>query len=411
MIESIGIKSQKTKVRLALSEIERLAGSDFPYAGSKDALGAIRDLFEKHLLRLNNLDESSDRRISEQLFKEINIHLSIFLPVLGLILRSTNVRNAFEFYAPLKSLLKQLIGDDANLVLSSEWEYSPFTYPPVIPELPNYVLIGLPAPESANALIIPAAGHEIGHSIWVKIDLEQKLKTKITKNIVNEIIDNWQDYLKYHPRIEKDKIDDLIGQLTWRICYEWVIQQIEEIFCDFVGLRIFGESYLFAFAYLLAPSLGGRRNPNYPTMADRVEHLCDAANDLNVTLPDNYAARFEGEDKAILTPPEEFFLDIADSVSRNTVPDIWAEAKSYCDDRNVVCPDVKQIGGISDDFRLLLPSSGGRQFVDIINAGWKCHLNEEMWEGIGVNSVRSRIILNELILKSIEVAEFEIEGK
>ena len=34
--------------------------------------------------------------------------------------------------------------------------------------LPGFVFIGLPAPESANPFLIPLGGHELGHSAWTQ---------------------------------------------------------------------------------------------------------------------------------------------------------------------------------------------------------------------------------------------------
>ena len=162
------IVNQETKIQLVLSEIERLEGSEFAYSDSKTALKIIEELFKSDLSRLLSLKTSKNSALLNKSFIYTNFHLTNFMDVLGLILRSTNVRNAFEFYNPLRILLTDLIGSEAGLILSSEWDYSPFTYPPVIEELPDFVLLGLPATESSNVLIIPAAGHEFGHSVWVK---------------------------------------------------------------------------------------------------------------------------------------------------------------------------------------------------------------------------------------------------
>ena len=58
---------------------------------------------------------------------------------------------------------------ETRLILSSEWDYSPFMYDQIT-DLPSFVFIGLPACESANPLLLPLAGHELGHSVWVKND-------------------------------------------------------------------------------------------------------------------------------------------------------------------------------------------------------------------------------------------------
>jgi hypothetical protein len=96
--------------------------------------------------------------------------LFVAMPLAGFLVRSTNVRNAFELYRPLLRLARDLLEPTVTpdqrrtrLVLSSEWEYSPLSYSE-LPDLPGVVLIGLPAPESSNPLLVPLAGHELGHS-------------------------------------------------------------------------------------------------------------------------------------------------------------------------------------------------------------------------------------------------------
>jgi hypothetical protein len=71
-------------------------------------------------------------------------------------------------YVPFLDICKSLVGDKARLILSSEWEYVPYTYPQNLNELPEFIVIGLPASESDNILVFPAAGHELGHSLWRK---------------------------------------------------------------------------------------------------------------------------------------------------------------------------------------------------------------------------------------------------
>ena len=119
--------------------------------------------------------------------------LQTYLPLLGFILRSTNVRNAFEAYPPLLRLARRLLGADTQLILSSEWDFIPVIYHS-IRALPKYVLIGFPAPESSNPLLIPLAGHELGHSVWKSPEnqpIRESFDEKINNGIVHEIITTW----------------------------------------------------------------------------------------------------------------------------------------------------------------------------------------------------------------------------
>ena len=87
-------------------------------------------------------------------------------------------------YAPVLRLARRLLGPDTKLLLSSEWDYSPFVYLPTR-DLPEFVLIGVPAYESSNPLLISLAGHELGHNVWNQQDLGKKydaaLRTEVLK--------------------------------------------------------------------------------------------------------------------------------------------------------------------------------------------------------------------------------------
>lgn len=54
-------------------------------------------------------------------------------------------------------------------------------------DLPNFVLIGFPAPESGNPLLIPLAGHELGHTVWKGRSLASKYKKSIEDTILSLI--------------------------------------------------------------------------------------------------------------------------------------------------------------------------------------------------------------------------------
>mgnify|MGYP001286141063 CR=1 FL=1 len=151
-----------------MGEVARLRQSEFPYKHSVEALDRIDKLFTRKLARLNAFGHSSDPAIVSQECALALRDVFRYLPLLGFILRSTNVRNAFEVYGPLLRLASAVLepgvakGDRrTRLLLSSEWDYSPHVYTEIA-DLPGFVLIGLPAPESSNPLLVPLAGHELG---------------------------------------------------------------------------------------------------------------------------------------------------------------------------------------------------------------------------------------------------------
>lgn len=144
----------KQRLRAFLAECQRLSDSDFPHSHSRDALDQLQKSFQVKLDAIENLDEGSEPEVVRQHCSLILRDFFAYLPLLGFILRSTNVRNAFEGFGPLLRLARQVLEPNTpeedrttRLLISSEWNYSPLTYPR-IPSLPGYVFIGFPAPEA-----------------------------------------------------------------------------------------------------------------------------------------------------------------------------------------------------------------------------------------------------------------------
>ena len=115
--------------------------------------------------------------------------------------------------------------------------------------MPGYVLLGLPASESGNPLLIPLAGHELGHTTWQR----KSLREKYGKQIQASILDNAKKQKSRYDEFFTGGLDLplIVGNLDPAI--QCSLRQAEETFCDFFGLRLFAVSFLHAFAYLLTP--------------------------------------------------------------------------------------------------------------------------------------------------------------
>jgi hypothetical protein len=172
MSDLLDVDFVKQKLLAVIDQIKRLQLSEFAYEEPKMALFLLLKMYESDLARLSGVNAATDPQIRVQACAHANARIVRYYTVLGYILRSTNVRNAFEIYDPLLQICKKVYGNDAKLIVSSEWEFSPFTYPAEIDDLPHLMFIGLPSTEAGNSLIIPLAGHEIGHSIWRKKKIE-----------------------------------------------------------------------------------------------------------------------------------------------------------------------------------------------------------------------------------------------
>lgn len=398
-----------SRLQGVLEEIGRLKESEFPYQHSRDALILLEELFRSHKEKLESLAADKNTAIVQRFCATTLTDLYKYLAVLGFILRSTNVRNAFEVYGPLLRLSERVLGSNTKLILSSEWEYSPFTYRP-ISELPNFVLIGSPASESSNPLLIPLAGHELGHTIWNVKSLGTSYRQKVEEAIVDEVKVRFGDYQKFFPGHASKKEDVTLSNLFVKkaigLPAEWGIKQCEELFCDFTGLYLFDNAYLHAFAFLLAPT-AGQRSPSYPNTLTRISKLQEAAVLFGQNVPSGYSSLFQ--DKAEFPSKEEqkrFLLALADAASSSVVPNLIDHAKSILDSAKVPLLSIEEKKRILGRFKFVVPATDVKSLSDVLNAAWDVYHDKDFWNHIPHVRDRRRA-LKEVVLKNIEVLEIE----
>ena len=173
------------KLTAVVKQIEHLLLSDFPHESTRTGLELFATFFNEQITRINRAVAESERSALIRACMTANVRIAAYLPLLGFMLRSTNVRNSFECYDSLLQLAQRLIGQQAKVVISSEWDLSPLTYALSVPVLPGYVLLGMPATESSNALLLPLTGHELGHSVWTNENLEDKWAADVEQKFVS----------------------------------------------------------------------------------------------------------------------------------------------------------------------------------------------------------------------------------
>ena len=95
--------------------------------------------------------------------------------------------------------------------------------------------------------------------------MEDELYKSVVEYVIGAIVRQRDSFIKIYqsefsyPDIEKATQAEFIQFLIdntrfFTNAIEWCKSQAEETFCDFVGLRLFGASYLKAFSYLASPS-------------------------------------------------------------------------------------------------------------------------------------------------------------
>lgn len=387
------VENAKNRIAAVLEEIKRLKESEFAYTQPLSALRFIDDKLKHQRSVLDVTSPESDPDTVDNQCEKSLARLYEYVPILGFLLRSTNVRNAFECYGPLLHLAQCVLGDHIQLILSSEWQYSPYIWVHRI-HLPGFVLIGLPAPESSNPLVLPLAGHELGHSVWFEKGYSNYFSWSIHDDVENKL---------------KNEMDDIKKRGSY--AQRWASKQIEEIFCDCFGLRLFAESYLQAFAYIITPGIEKRRTTEYPDIKHRASMLEIAAKKTGVSVPKDFVTGFRTQTDE-WDPATRLLAKVADAVAASRLSDLINLANEYADAKDAPRRDACRVSNIYGEFRsLIIPTTSPQSLVDVLNAGWKCAADLELWDKFHhIKKESWSRILADLMLKSMEVAEiYEIQ--
>jgi len=393
------LASARRRIRAFVDQIAELEASDFPHRDGLDALGVIRTELEYQLNNfLGSLPPNLSDLIVDEICAQISVTVSKYTEVLGFILRSTNVRNAFEVQFPLKRLVEKVISPDARLIMSSEWNFVPFTYPMTLDLLPDFVLVGAPAPESANVLLFPLAGHEIGHSAWRKHDLKTALQPALAQAVA--------DAIEADPDAKTRALEQLaragegLAALQNTALF-MAFKQLEEIFCDLFGLFVFGAAYAYAYEYFMAPG-GGSRSPFYPNSSDRVGYILSGAKTLGVAVEPDLFGRWRQSSPRPGVDAD--VLGFADAAVAAVFPQMMKLGFKLLRDRGAAPPAEPAVARVAAAFKARVPDDAGASFPEIITAGWR-YLRER--GGLAADTDGAEYdMLGELMLKSIEVAEF-----
>ena len=415
--------SDYSKARLVavLEEIRRLKESEFAYPHSRDALGCIEDRYNAHLSKLQGLPEGKDPRIVNGYCGEALLDLFSYLPLLGFILRSTNVRNAFEVYGPILRLAQQVLDPTTKLILSSEWDFSPYTYKDLAP-LPNFVLIGLPASEAENALLLPLAGHELGHTFWQFKNLESAYYTEVEQEVMRALEAAIPRYVQLYPN-HNVKPSDKSQQLGQNIfvkrtiapAVNWALHRAEEYFCDCVGLFLFDEAFLHSYAYLLSPKIACARSLDYPNNKARIANLIRAAAEFQKSAPGLYQVPLHFdlmfEDAEEQSDPEcKFLSSLADTAAQGMCGRLITATQELLKAASVPQLSIPTKKSVLNEFRMIVPASNAGSLTNVLNAAWYVLNDSDFWPGVTDERKRQKI-LQELVLKNIEILEIEERTK
>jgi hypothetical protein len=383
--------------------IARLA--DFSFPDAREALDILQNRLKKKWEQIEE-SKSFSTATRNAILRDANHLISRFTTIAGIITRSASVRNAFELYFPFLELCQRLVGADARLILSSEWQYVPFTYPQSLADLPEFIIIGLPASESDNVLIFPAAGHELGHSIWAKCALGEMLKPEMEGRVNEALRRHRPEFETTFPDAKGADLDqDMFVQYIKSAIVSSVGSQVEETFADFIGLLIFADSYLSAFEYLVAPHMMGARTKEYPDTHERATTLQRVAKQKLGIEHNGYSEAFS-VDTPFRLPHDRFICSLADEVVNELQDHIFDKAQGIVTTAAIPLPNEEKLDAVHAAFSRGVPYDIDATLGDLINAGWRIFRQGE--SKIHAQQGRSPAdYISDLVLKSAEIHEIE----
>jgi len=401
------IETTVRKLEGALDRAEGLLSARLVQHDASDAAQRLLDLFMAQrddvaaLVQVGNVDVVATR--CDVALAE----LVRWTPLLGLIHRSKSSANPFEMYGPLLAMAQQAVRPDIRLVVSSEWDFSPFTMPHGT-TLEGFVFVGMPATVPDKGLLIALAGHEFGHSVWVVRDAKTVLGPAVFQVVWDRIRARLTEVLlalsAYHIQDEAGLLT-LDGLRAWRPACWWALEQVEELFCDLFGLRLFGAAYAHAFAYLLAPGLVDHRVQTYPHPRSRAEVIVRAAQRWGITLPADFVDVFLPP-KPGTSAPGGLLGEIADAAALDLVDRLLADAEGHARDRGFELPRAAVVELVRRDLAMVVPSDRGATLAELLCAGWQVRTDSGVWASLPHILAERHRVLDDLLLKSAQVLEY-----
>ncbi len=382
------------RYRQFIDALDKISESSFPHNDGKLALSFIREYFaieQRELLaRIETIDDFSSELV-KQLLPQARRSTSVYTKALGMILRSTNLRNSFEIYHSLKKLSKAAVDSDVRLIVSSEWTFIPFTVPMNFVALPNFIFVGNPAAESNNLLVTPLSGHEIGHSVWKKQVEDTDLLLQLTRSAKNILNQSYQDFGFSTQEEYEEQETPLVDQ---------ILAKSEELFCDLVGLYIFGSAYIYAFEYYVAPGQSYAME-RYPSDQLRIKLMALFAKGNNISCDESLFA--DWKIPVEYSDPKLRNFSITDKVLEGVFEIISQSCTARLVERGIAKPDDSSIIAITQSFARGVPYEEKGKLSEVVNALWRLAIEREVWKEVDLKEMR---FYNQVALKTIEVQEF-----
>ncbi len=398
--------NSKIKVDNIKRHLHDMLESDFPLSSGGRALRKLLKVFEELEKNLDRADKAKSVESSKLFANLINSKIYQALPIMGFILRSTNVRNTFELLDPFQVISDKVLQSVSHVMISAEWDYIPFAYPQTLEDLRSFVLIGMPGSEVGNPLIVPLAGHELGHAVWRNRSIGGSVNTTLQYHCDALYDEEMKNFRRVFPEYkESDLVHRELLPESKSLSVDYANFQAEELFCDMFGYALFGESYLHAFAYILAPGDGRGPTARYPTYKTRVETLRRVATEEGVNLP-TLADLSLADDPHRGSAQARFIINMAERSVEKVKIGLWDTVQKLLTEKAVLRPVEGMAQKHLREIRMGIPAHEPRCLGDIINAGWLHYHDLKSSSRSSAELINKTAHLNEIVLKTIEVLEY-----
>lgn len=381
------------------AQLAIISCSEFLPASTAAALKAVGSETDRLKKILDEVVTYSDPIFLIQHTILVNQKIYSLTNYLGILLRSTNLRNAFEAHFAFEEMSRKLLGEDDKLIISSEWDSTPFYIPNPPAVLEGYVFIGMPAFASRSALLLPLAAHELGHAIWRIRSIDGPLVTTADLYLREEI-EKDEAAFRQEFGLEQNLFFSAEKERIVSDCLKLVTSQSQELFCDLFGAALFGKSYLYAFDFFLSPGFGTREY-DYPSFAERVRFLRET-----VEVQENEVLNIDTIVKVTPRIRIPALVTLADKITQRLHRGLAKEATKIASNIEYESAGCDTIEDVIKNLSIGIPPRRPRSPIDILNAAWSVFLaKQERTVGFEDRAKLTALMTN-LCLKSLEIYEY-----
>lgn len=436
----------KERLRSVRNAVTSMQSQQFPQEATSSLLSSYTDILNNLETDISNLAISASLADISQTSRVIVAKISQIVQALGILQRSSSLRISYELATSVRRLCLKILSSDPKInggslkvLCASEWSYSPLYYKKLDLQ-EDMILLGLPACESDNALMLPIMAHEVGHTYWAYSRKREALRVLVEEEFRRQVFDKWdalvsagflQGFAK--PKdIAQLKSDIFYSNLVTNITAP-VLRQAEETFCDYLGLSVFSSAYMSSFAYFIGMGAHLDYSTNYCSSVTRSSLLLCAANKAKIDVPITFINSFQTQIRTQDFPYADPELDAAASkplhpplvfaISELTIAkvaeQIWDFAEQIAQDAGLVRASADRVESALKYFHALTPSPPEFNPREALCAAWKA--SDELRQQISsfkdpnfptkwADCIGKDNAIRECLAKSLEVFELETGG-